>query len=375
MRGLRLLTCLTVLFVLFGAAPVIESAWAQQVSQSLQGDGESGGPVAGNVPGGSLGNSSDSEMWRAIRQGDRFGVSIPDQQAAVMVQSEGDLWRLVRNGPIMIYGGLAILGMFVLLGIFYLFRGRIRIEHGMAGRTIERFNGFERAIHWMVAVSFILLAITGANHLWGKYTLLPIFGPEIFATFSLWAKYAHNFLAFPFMIGVVVMFVMWVVYNIPNKYDLVWLSKAGGLFTKGSHPPSKRFNAGQKLIFWSVVLGGLSLSLSGIAMLFPFQTDMWAKTFGVMQSIGFNVPDPATVTPMMEMQLSTLWHVVVSVVMIAIILAHIYIGSVGMEGAFDAMGSGQVDVNWAREHHDLWVKEVEEETETGRGPPQAQPAE
>ena len=371
MRGLKLLSCLTVLFVLFGAAPALEPALAQQAQQA---EGEPGGPVAGNVPGGSLGNSSDSEMWRAIRKGGQFGVSIPDQQSAVMVQSEGDLWRLVRNGPIMIYGGAAILGMFVLLGIFYLFRGRIRVEHGMSGRTIERFNGFERAIHWMVAVSFILLAITGANHLWGKYTLLPILGPEIFATFSLWAKYAHNFLAFPFMIGIVVMFVMWVVYNIPNKYDLIWLSKAGGLFTKGSHPPSKRFNAGQKLIFWSVVLGGLSLSLSGIAMLFPFQTDMWAKTFGVLQSIGFNVPDPASVTPMMEMQLSTLWHVVVSVVMIAIILAHIYIGSMGMEGAFDAMGSGQVDVNWAREHHDLWVKEVEE-AETGSPPTQAQPAE
>ena len=373
MRGLKLLSCLTVLFVLFGAAPALEPALAQQASQSQQAEGDSGGPVAGNVPGGSLGNSSDSEMWRDIRRGGQFGVSIPDGQSAVMVQSEGELWRLIRNGPLVFYGAVVVLGMVGLLVIFYLLRGRIRVEHGLSGQTIERFGMLERSLHWMVAVSFIILAITGMNILWGKYVLMPVLGKEIFATISMWGKYAHNFLAFPFMLGVVLMFVLWVKHNIPNKYDLIWLSKAGGLFSKGVHPPSRKFNAGQKLIFWTVVLGGVSLSLSGVALLFPFQIDPWAKTFGVLQSIGLNVPDPASITPMMEMQLSTLWHAVVSLVMIAIILAHIYIGSVGMEGALDAMGSGQVDINWAREHHDLWVKEVE--AETGRGQTQAQPAE
>ncbi len=370
MRALRLLTCLAVLLAMMGAAAPLQTAWAQQVSQSLD---ESGDPVAGNVPGGSLGNSSDSELWRAIRKGGQFGVSIPDEQAAIMVQSEGELWEEVRNGPLTFYGAVVVVGMFWLLVIFFFIRGRIKIEHGMSGQTIERFGMLERSLHWMVAVSFIVLALTGMNILWGKHVIMPILGKEIFATISMWGKYAHNFLAFPFMLGVALMFVLWVRHNIPNKHDLIWLSKAGGLFTKGVHPPSRKFNAGQKLIFWSVVLGGLTLSLSGVAMLLPFEFGMWAKTFGVLQSIGFNVPDPASVTPMMEMQLSTLWHSAASLVMIAIVLAHIYIGSVGMEGALDAMGSGQVDINWAREHHNLWVEEVE--AEQGTAKPQAQPAE
>ena len=373
MRGVRLLTCLAILLVMMGAAASLQSALAQEAAQSAQQGDVAAGAVQGNVPGGSLGNSSDSELWRAIRQGQKFGVSIPDQQAAVMVQSEGDLWRVIRNGPLSFWGAVVMVGTFWLLVIFFLIRGRIKIDHGFSGQTIQRFGLFERALHWMVAVSFIILAFTGMNLLWGKHVVMPIIGKEAFATITMWGKYAHNFLSFPFMLGIALMFVIWVRHNIPNRHDLIWLSKAGGLLTKGVHPPSKKFNAGQKFIFWSVILGGLMLSLTGIAMLFPFQVGLWAWTFGILQSIGFNVPDPASVTPMMDMQLSTLWHSAMALLLMAIVLGHIYIGSVGMEGALDAMGSGQVDINWAREHHNLWVAEVE--ADQGAAKPQPQPAE
>ena len=176
------------------------------------------------------------------------------------------------------------------------------------------------------------------------------------------------------MLGLAIIFVTWVTNNIPNKHDLIWISKGGGLFSKGVHPPSRKFNAGQKMIFWLVILGGVSISLSGWALMFPFEYAFFAKTFAFLNNFGFNLP--TDLTPIQEMQLSQAWHTMVAVFMIAVILAHIYIGSIGMEGAFDAMGSGEVDVNWAKEHHNLWVEEVlaEEAKADGGKPGEKAPA-
>jgi len=312
-------------------------------------------PEQGFVPGDSLGNTSDAQFWREIRRGMQGTVSIPNEQAGVMIQSEGDNWRAVRNGPLSLYGSWALLGIVIVLALFFALRGRIRIESGPSGRTIERFNGLERFTHWLTASCFVVLALTGLNLLYGRYVLLPILGPEAFAGLTTAGKYAHNFLAFPFMLGLVLMFVLWVRHNIPNKYDLIWLSKGGGLFTSGSHPPSKKFNAGQKIIFWLVILTGITLSSSGIQLLFPFELALWGKTFEVLNALGAGLP--TDVTPMMEQQLSQVWHAALGIFAIVVIVAHIYIGSIGMEGAFAAMGSGKVDLNWAREHHNIWVAE------------------
>ncbi len=311
----------------------------------------------GTVPGGSLGADSDAEIWRAVRQGVQGNVSIPDRQAGVLIQSEGEDWRAIRNGPVSVYSAWALLGIIIVLALFFAIRGRIKIESGRSAQTVERFNGLERFGHWLTAGSFIVLGLTGLNMLYGRYLLPQVIGPEAFAWLTLMGKFAHNYLAFAFMAGLALIFVLWVRHNLPDKTDLTWLAKAGGLFSKHSHPPAKKFNAGQKMIFWLVILGGLSISLSGIALLFPFQFAMFEPTFALLNAVGFDLP--ATVTPMLEMQLSQIWHSIVGVFLIVVIVAHIYIGSVGMEGAFDAMGSGQVDRNWAQEHHSLWVKEIE----------------
>ena len=259
-------------------------------------------PMMGNVPGAAVGNTSDSELWRAVRNGIQGNVSIPDQQAGVLVQSEGDNWRAWRNGPVTVSGAWIMLGMVGLLALFFAIRGRIRVESGMSGETIERFNDLERFVHWLTAVCFIVLALTGLNMLYGKHVLLPVLGPEVFAALTLGGKYAHNYLAFGFMAGVVLMFVLWVRHNLPNKYDMYWIGEGGGLFAKGVHPPARKFNFGQKVIFWAVVLGGLSLSLSGIALMFPFQFAMFEPTFQAMNAIGFRLP--TGITAMEEMQLS-----------------------------------------------------------------------
>jgi len=279
------------------------------------------------------GNKAD--LWRGVRSGEQGTVSIPNKSAGVLVQSEGEAWRSLRNGPLSTYGGWVLGGMLGLLVLFFLVRGRIRIDGRKTGRTIQRFNAFERGVHWLTAGSFIILAITGLNVLYGRHTILPLLGPDVFAAMTAYGKFAHNYLGFAFMLGIALIFVMWVKHNIPNRGDIDWTLKAGGLFSKGVHPAAKKFNAGQKVIFWATVLGGAALGFTGVQLLFPF-----------------------SFASMADMQLYQLIHAGVAVVLIAIVIAHIYIGSVGMEGAFDAMGSGEVELQWAREHHSLWVEEV-----------------
>jgi formate dehydrogenase subunit gamma len=339
--------------IVFLAAFGMSSTAVAQANRSVPPAAQT--PTAGKVPGRTLGNSSDAEIWRAVRRGIVGRVSIPDQKAAILVQSEGESWRAIRDGPLSTYGAWAMLGIIVLLAVFFALRGRIRVEYGSSGQTITRFSAVERTGHWLTASSFVLLALTGLNILYGRYVLRPILGPDIFAAISYYGKYVHNFVAFAFMVGLVMVFVTWVRHNIPDRYDLTWLAKGGGMFVKGVHPPATKFNAGQKVVFWLVVLGGLSISLSGISMLFPFQMPLFAKTFAFLNIFGFDLP--TNLTALQEMQLSTLWHAAMAIFMIVVILAHIYIGTLGMEGAFDAMGTGEVDLNWAKEHHSIWAEE------------------
>lgn len=297
---------------------------------------------------------TEKQMLDALRGGRLEGrVTIPDQKSRVLEQPEGRDYQAFRERWLPWIGALFILGMLVLLGAFFFVRGRIMLEAGVrTGRKLLRFTFVERLNHWMTATAFILLALTGLNYIFGKRLLFPLIGPDAFAAWSQWAKYIHNFVSWAFMVGVVLMIVFWLKGNIPNRTDIRWLREFGG-FVGGKHPPAGRFNAGQKMIFWSVTIGGLALSISGLMMLFPF-----------------------TISGINGMHIAQYIHAVVGLGMIAVILAHIYIGTLGMEGAYDAMGSGEVDFGWAATHHSLWVEE--ELAKNAKGPqlrPRAQPAE
>ncbi len=283
--------------------------------------------------------SNNAEMWRGARRGIEGYVSIPNKQAGVLVQSEGENWRNWRNGPISTYGIWLLLGIIILLAVFFAIRGRIRVEAGPSPRRIKRFGVIERFSHWLTAVTFILLGLTGLNMLYGRYVLRPLIGADAFSTLTAWGKYLHNYISFAFVLGVLLLVILWLRQNLPTRADLIWLARGGGLFSKGSHPPAHKFNAGQKLVFWGVVFFGLAISLSGFLLMFPF-----------------------TVADLHQMQLTQLGHDIVALFFIAMIIAHIYIGTIGMEGAFEAMNSGLVDENWAREHHSLWVAEIKGET-------------
>jgi formate dehydrogenase subunit gamma len=262
-------------------------------------------------------------------------ITIPDQNAGYLIKPDNKLWAALQGDTLHQISIWAVIGMVALLTLFYVIRGKIRVDGGLSGRKILRFNTIERFAHWTLASTFIILALSGLNLIIGKTVILPLLGEGAFGTLSAWGKIAHNYLAWPFMVALVMVLLLWVVHNIPNRLDLEWIKQGGGLVKKGVHPPAKKFNAGQKIIFWAVIAGGAALSYTGVMLLFP-----------------------AVAGTPADWQFFQTIHALTAAVLSAIIIAHIYIGSVGMEGAFDAMGSGEVDENWAKEHHSLWVEEV-----------------
>ena len=327
--------------------------------------------TGGHVPGNVSGNFSDAAgFWGEIRKGVTGKVNIPDKKAGTLFQPQGDAMMAFRNKAMSSFGGWILLASIIALAAFFLIRGRIKISAGPAGQTIERFNALERATHWLTASSFVILALTGLNVLYGKFFLPAMIGKSAFATLTQFGKLAHNYIGFAFIVGLVLMFVLWVKDNLPGRYDLGWIAMGGGMFSDEVHVDSERFNFGQKAVFWLVIIGGGSLAFSGICLLFPFEFAPFAPTFEIMQSMGFKVS--ADISPLYETQLALAWHGVLGLLMIAAIIFHIYIGSLGMEGAIDAVASGQVDLNWAREHHNKWVERVEAE---GAGEADQQPAE
>jgi formate dehydrogenase subunit gamma len=295
---------------------------------------------------------SEDQLFKQL---DRISgrCTIPDQKACTIEQPAGRDWRHFHQVTLRWIGGIAILGVLALLVAFYLFRGMVRMEFGRSGRVLVRFSAFERLVHWMTASCFVVLAISGLNITFGRPLLLPLIGPEAFTTWSVWAKYAHNYLSFPFTLGVLLIFLMWIAWNIPSKVDVEWLKEGGGI-VGDHHPHANRFNAGQKMIYWIVVLGGGAVAASGYLLMFPFY--------------GTNIAD---------MQVAQIVHAVIALLFVAAMLGHIYIGTLGMEGAFEGMWDGTVDVNWAKQHHDLWLEQETSKGHVGAPPPQGkmQPAE
>src|ERR1700736_3089634 len=277
-------------------------------------------------------------------------IIIPDSKAGVLIQPAGRTWDYFHEVLLHWGGAVVLAGTVVLLGLAYLIIGRIRIAAGRSGQKILRFKAFERFSHWLTAVSFVVLGLTGLNITFGKILLLPVVGPDTFSDISQVAKYIHNFTSFSFVVGLVLITLIFFRDNLFGKVDLEWLKQGGG-FIKNKHAPAGRFNLGEKLVYWLSVIAGVAVSVSGFLLLFPF--------YG---------------TDIDEMQLAQVVHAVVAVLFVALILAHIYIGTLGMEGAFEAMGTGEVDLNWAKEHHDLWLaRQLANQDQHGQ--PSATPAE
>ena len=274
------------------------------------------------------------DFWREARGGTAGYSAVVGQETGVLIQSGGDVWRAVREGPILRYGGIVLLGVIGALLLFHFVAGSVKLEQ-RSGRMITRWTLFERVIHWYTAILFIILAITGLSLLFGRAVLSPWMGKEAFAAWAGLAKPVHDWLAVPFVIGLVLMMVPWMKESLPKGYDLKWFMMGGGYLDKSKHPPAGFVNAGEKVWYWFLFFGGIVLVVSGFFLLFP--------NFGWERS---------------TMQLSHIAHAVSGIGLIAFSFAHMYLGTVGNEGSFEGMVSGQVDEAWAKAHHNLWYEEI-----------------
>jgi formate dehydrogenase subunit gamma len=249
----------------------------------------------------------------------------------------GEAWRQVRNNWIIPYGGSLIVIVVLAIAIFYWRRGPIGGHVPDSGRQIERFTPFERATHWSVAISFVILAVSGLVMAFGKFFLLPVMGATLFGWLSYALKTLHNFAGPLFAVALVIFIFTYVRDNLPHSSDLTWLKKGGGLLG-GEEVPSGRFNAGEKVVFWGgVIVLGLVVVASGLVL------DKLVPGFGDTRS---------------QMQIANIVHGVASVLMMAMFCGHIYLGTIGMKGAYQGMRTGQVDEAWAREHHALWYEDI-----------------
>jgi formate dehydrogenase subunit gamma len=280
-----------------------------------------------------------ADYWRAVREGDRGYTAVTGQETNVLIQNGGENWRQLRNGPLATFGAWLIAVALLLVVLFHLIGGRAKLEN-RTGRKVPRWSVWERVMHWFVAILFIVLAITGLSLLYGRAVLIPVMGLEGFAAYAALAKDAHNYLSLFFVVGLVAMILSWAHENVFRKADWEWF-KAGGGYLGHKHPHAHKVNAGEKIWFWILTLAGTVMMISGAVLLFP--------------NLGFERN---------LMQLATLVHAASSILLIGLSFGHIYLGTLGNEGSFEGMITGEVDEGWARQHHDLWY---EEEIASGGG--------
>lgn len=291
---------------------------------------------------------NQAQLWRDARSGQAGITTVRGPESGVLIQSGGETWRELRNGPISLYGGIALSVVVVAIGLFYLRRGMIRLTAPPTGRHIERFSSVERVAHWSMAISFVILAVSGLVLLFGKHVLLPVIGYTLFSWLAAIGKNLHNFIGPLFLLSIIVSFFLFVKDNFWKAEDANWIAKAGGLLD-GEHVPSWRFNFGEKFMFWfGVVFLGLAVSISGLIMDFP----NFGQTRDTLQTVN-------------------IIHAVGALLFVCLMLGHIYIGTIGMEGAYAAMRTGQVDETWAKEHHELWYNQARQQpaepTKAGQG--------
>ena len=278
---------------------------------------------------------NNAPTWRDVRSGKEGFTTVQGRETGVLIQTEGQTWRELRNGPITFYGGWLVVLVMMVIAAIYFAMGPIKLHDQPTGRMIERFTLAERWSHWVTAISFCVLGASGLIILFGKHVLLPVIGYTLFAWLTSLAKNLHNFVAPLFMVSLLVFIVMYVKDNLPEKGDFAWFANGWKIF-KGEHLPSGRFNAGEKAWFWGgVVVLSLIICASGLVLLFPNFDQVRAT-----------------------MQQASVIHAVAAVLVIAAGLGHIYMGTIGMEGAYRNMRDGVTDETWAKEHHQYWYEDV-----------------
>lgn len=339
-RGARRLRAVLWSIVLVAVAGMLLPLTAYLWTAAVQAQ-DSAGPAATGE------GNPRSAYWREVREAEPGYTAVRGQETDVLIQSRGQTWREVRNGPVMVLGGVMVAGVILALLAYHLKTGGSKLQH-RTGRKIARWTMGDRVLHWYTAVLFIVLAITGLSLLWGRTVLIPVLGKEGFAAWAALAKPLHDYLALAFTAGLVAMLLKWFHHSLPAHYDLQWLKQMGG-YLDGSHPPAGFANAGEKIFYWTLVVAGTALVVSGFYLLFP--------------NLGFERA---------AMQNANIVHGASALVLVTFVCLHVYLGTLGSEGAFEGMVSGEVDEGWARQHHSVWLDEVQQggarpASESGRG--------
>ena len=306
---------------------------------SLVAPANAGPPHRPDFPQGVSTTNPGSDLWREVRQRDMTitGISqVKGVDSGVLINVEGDRWARFRIDNPVRHAPKILLAVVLVLIAFYVLRGKVGIEGGLSGRMVLRFTDYERILHWCLAIVFLFLAITGLILLLGRTLLIPLFGHHLFSLLASASKEGHNLFGPIFLVSLLLMLASFARRNIYEKGDLTWLLKGGGFIGKG-HVSGGFFNMGEKSWYWLVILVGLAISISGLIMVFP--------NFGQGRVI---------------MALSSIVHVFGAIILIAVSIGHMYMGSVGTEGSSEAMKSGYVDINWAEAHHDRWAKTCHE---------------
>jgi formate dehydrogenase subunit gamma len=292
---------------------------------------------------------NNAPVWRQVREESKeHYTSVQGRETGVLVQSWGDTWRRIRNGPVTFWGGWLVVAVVLAIAALYFTKGPVKVHDRPSGRLIHRFTPIEQVAHWCMAISFVVLGISGLVMFFGKHVLLPVIGYTLFAWLTMLCKNLHNFVGPFFIVATVIFVVLFIRDNLPRAYDFKWFAKSWAYLTGKEHVPSGRFNAGEKVWFWGgVVVLSVIVSWSGLILLFP----NFDQTRAVMQE-------------------AWIWHAVAALIYIALALGHIYLGTLGVEGAYQAMRTGYVDEVWAKEHHPIWYDEVK----SGRHPDAARGA-
>lgn len=315
----RLFACFS-LFSLFAAIPWLANFSGLPITDSSADSIEITNPIAA--------------YWRQIRQGQSGYSAVSGQETGVLIQGSGENWRRLRNGLVATLGAWLLAATVFALGIFFMIRGTVKLSHEKTGQRVARWNRFERFLHWYTALLFLLLTWTGLSLLYGRATLIPLIGHKDFAGYAEYAKLIHNFAGPLFIAGLLLMISHWLRDNIPNRLDIEWFKAFGGLIGD-QHPSAERMNGGEKAWFWLLTFAGLGVCISGLLLDFP--------NLGSERII---------------LQISHLLHSILGIVLIVGSLGHIYIGTIGTEGAFEGMISGKVDTSWAEQHHDIWFRNI-----------------
>jgi formate dehydrogenase subunit gamma len=279
---------------------------------------------------------NNQPVWKEVRSGLPQTTSLPGRETNVLIQPQGQTWRAAR-GAVSTTLGFVIAGLLAVLFGYYFWRGTIELHGKPTGRMIERFSPAKRIAHWAMGLTFVALAVTGLIITFGKSLLLPLIGATLFSWLAALAKSVHNFTGPVFSVALVIFIVMYVKDNLPKAHDVQWMLKFGGMFNReGGEVPSGKFNAGEKGLFWSlVVVVSVVLVVTGYILNFP-NFDQTRST----------------------MQIANIVHLTAGLLGIAMACVHLYMGTIGMRGAYQAMRTGYVDETWAKEHHEYWYDDV-----------------